>query len=86
MFGRREPPRREDLALLTETIHRLRVATLVCFSLSVLIYALVSAMPASAETLNRVAALGTAWWVVGFLMMLGSVYFASRRAMLHDDE
>jgi len=38
-----------------------------------------------AATNGRLAALGVAWWAVGFGMIPFTLYFASRRAMLEDD-
>jgi hypothetical protein len=66
-------------------IQTLRLAALICFSFSVLIYALVMTMHANHDVLNSVAALGAAWWTVG-VMAGGASFVTSRATVRHDDE
>jgi hypothetical protein len=35
--------------------------------------------------MNSLAALGTAWWIVGCIVGAFATYYSSRRAMLDDD-
>ena len=77
LFASNRPPRRDEWTTLNENVARFRTAGLVCFSVAVLINA--------ATTSGRLAALGVAWWAVGFGMIPFALYFASRRAMLEDD-
>lgn len=77
LFASTHPPRPEEWAALNENVTRFRTAGLVCFSFAIVINAL--------ATSGAVAALGVAWWAVGFGLVPFAVYFASRRAMLEDD-
>ena len=77
LFASNRPPRREEWTSLNENVARFRTAGLVCFTIAVMI----NAAPAN----NSIAALGVAWWAVGFGMIPFALYFASRRAMLEDD-
>ena len=77
LFASNRPPRRDEWTSLNENVTRFRAAGLICFSVAILINA--------AATSGRVAALGVAWWAVGFGMIPFALYFASRRAMLEDD-
>lgn len=54
-------------------LKQLRFAALTCFSISVLIYALVMSLDASRAELNSVAALGTAWWTVAVMLFLATL-------------
>jgi len=77
LFASTRPPRIEEWDALNENVARFRTAGLVCFTLAVLMNL--------APSNERVAALGVAWWAVGFGMVPFTLYFASRRAMLEDD-
>jgi hypothetical protein len=66
-------------------IQTLRLAALICFSFSVLIYALVMMMHASPDALNSIAALGAAWWTVG-VMAGGASLVTASATVRHDDE
>jgi hypothetical protein len=77
LFASNRPPRRDEWTSLNENVSRFRTAGLICFSFAVLINV--------AATSGRLAALGVAWWAVGFGMIPFTLYFASRRAMLEDD-
>jgi hypothetical protein len=77
LFASTRPPQREEWTSLNENVARFRTAGLICFSAAVLINAMAPS--------GRVAALGVAWWAVGFGLIPFALYFASRRAMLEDD-
>ena len=77
LFASTRPPRRDEWTSLNENVTRFRTAGLICFSFALLINA--------AATSGRLAALGVAWWAVGFGLIPFAFYFASRRAMLEDD-
>jgi hypothetical protein len=77
LFASKRPPRIEEYDALSENVARFRTAGLVCFTFAVLINI--------APRNDSVAALGVAWWAVGFGMIPFALYFASRRAMLEDD-
>jgi hypothetical protein len=77
LFASTRPPRAEEWDALNENVARFRTAGLICFTMAVLINI--------AQPGERVAALGVAWWAVGFGMIPFALYFASRRAMLEDD-
>jgi uncharacterized MnhB-related membrane protein len=66
-------------------IQTLRLAALICFSFSVLIYALVMTMHASPDVLNSIAALGAAWWTVG-VMAGGASLVTARVTVRNNDE
>src|SRR5947199_8436680 len=58
LFASTRPPRADEYTSLNENVARFRTAGLICFSFAILINAL--------GTSGRVAALGVAWWAVGF--------------------
>jgi hypothetical protein len=76
LFASNRPPREEEWAVLNENVARFRTAGLICFSIAVLVHVVAD---------ERFAALGVAWWAVGFGLVPFTLYFASRRAMLEDD-
>src|SRR4051794_21654659 len=55
------PPRPEEWEALDENVRRFRTAGLICFSFAVIINALGAS--------ERLAALGVAWWAVGFALI-----------------
>ena len=77
LFASTRPPRAEEWDALNDNVMRFRTAGLICFTVAVLI----NIAPPS----DRMAALGVAWWAVGFGLIPFALYFASRRAMLEDD-
>ena len=85
LFASNRPPREEEWASLNENVARFRTAGLVCFTLAVLMQAAIAALRLGAPVNARLAALGVAWWAVGFGLIPFALYFASRRAMLEDD-
>jgi hypothetical protein len=77
-----ERGQREDLHHLTRELERYRMAMFGCFGAALAIYAvIVSLQMSSSATQNRVAALGAAFWLVGFVLMFFVVYYGSRRAI-----
>ena len=77
LFAPNRPPRAEEWDALNENVARFRTAGMMCFTVAVLINLLGPG--------DRIAALGVAWWAVGFGLIPFALYFASRRAMLEDD-
>jgi hypothetical protein len=76
-------PRVEELDNLNEWVARLRTATFACFAAAVWLYLTIAANArASHETMQRAAALGAAFWVVGLVMASVAAYYASRRSAL----
>lgn len=61
---------------------RYGTAALVCFSIAVLTYVLVVVAHMSNETVQQVAALGVAWWLVGCGLVPLTAYWAWRRSVL----
>lgn len=81
LFASTRPPQPEDWEILSDNVARFRMAALVCFTTAVLVHGATVTMNLDAS----VAALGVAWWAVGFGLIPFAVYFASRRALLEDD-
>ncbi|HJW92929.1 MAG TPA: hypothetical protein VJ901_04865 [Thermoanaerobaculia bacterium] len=74
-------PRVEDFEWLTEWVNRLRTAMVVCYGTALWIYLMVLASQrAHTDNLQRLASLGAAFWMVGFVAMFFTAYFASRRS------
>jgi len=65
---------------LTENVVRYGAAALVCFTIAVLIYVAVVVMHLSSEAVERIAALGVAWWLVGCGLVPLTAYWAWRRS------
>jgi len=65
---------------LTENVVRYGTAALICFSLAVSTYVCVILIRMSAEAVQRLAALGVAWWLVGCGLVPLTGYWAWRRA------
>jgi hypothetical protein len=65
---------------LTENIVRYGSAALICFSIAVLLYVVVVTLRMSPLTVNRLASLGVAWWLVGCGLLPLTGYWAWRRA------
>jgi len=72
----------KERATLTENVVRYGAATLVCFTISVLIYVAVVIVRMSADTVAQVASLGVAWWLVGCGLVPLTAYWAWRRSQL----
>ncbi|HMC21268.1 MAG TPA: hypothetical protein VKL19_05445 [Thermoanaerobaculia bacterium] len=69
-------------ALLTENVVRYGTAALVCFTIAVLIYVSVVVVHMSSMTVERIASLGVAWWLVGSGLVPLTAYWAWRRSQL----
>ena len=65
---------------LTENVVRYGTAALVCFTLAVTTYICVVVVRMSSETVQQLAALGLAWWLVGTGLVPLTAYWAWRRA------
>ena len=83
LFASWRAPRVQDFEWLTEWVHRLRTAMVVCYGTALWIYLMVlSSQHAHTTNLERLASLGAAFWTVGFLAMFFTAYFASRKSAL----
>jgi hypothetical protein len=71
-----------EKASLTENVVRYGTAALVCFTIAVLIYLSVVVMHMSTMTVERIASLGVAWWLVGCGLVPLTAYWAWRRSQL----
>lgn len=81
LFATWRAPRVEDFEWLTEWVDRLRTAMVVCYGTALWIYLMVlSSQRAHTANLQRLASLGAAFWMVGFVAMFFTAYFASRRS------
>ena len=65
---------------LTENVARYGTAALICFNIAVLMYVTVTVTRMSSATVESMAALGVAWWVVGCGLVPLTGYWAWRRA------
>jgi hypothetical protein len=81
LFATWRAPRVEDFEWLTEWVDRLRTAMVVCYGTALWIYLMVLlSQRAHTDSLQRLASLGAAFWMVGFVAMFFTAYFASRRS------
>jgi len=81
LFASWRAPRVEEFEWLTEWVNRLRTAMVVCYGTALWIYFMVlSSQNAHSGNLQRLASLGAAFWIVGFVTMFFTAYFASRRS------
>ena len=71
-----------ERSALTENVVRYGTAALVCFTIAVTSYLCVAVIRMSSDTVQRVAALGVAWWLVGCGLVPLTGYWAWRRAQL----
>jgi hypothetical protein len=69
-----------ERAALTENVVRYGTAALVCFTIAVVTYVCVVALRMSTDAVQRIAALGVAWWLVGCGLVPLTAYWAWRRA------
>lgn len=87
LFASWRAPSAEDFEWLNEWVTRLRTAMVVCYGTALWIYLMVlSSQHAHSLNLQRLAALGAAFWTVGFVAMFFTAYFASRRRVLVRDQ
>lgn len=77
-------PRVEELDTLSEWVARLRTAMIGCYAFALWLYIVVAATNRSMSymAIQRMASLGSAFWVVGFVVMFFTAYYASRRSAL----
>ena len=81
LFASWRAPRVEEFEWLTEWVNRLRTAMVVCYGTALWIYLMVlSSHNALSSNLQRLASLGAAFWIVGFVAMFFTAYFSSRRS------
>jgi len=85
LFASRRPPRADEWDALSDNVARFRTAGLICFTIAVVAHTIAVMMSVGAAASDQIAALGVAWWAVGFGLVPFAFYFASRRAMLEDD-
>jgi len=86
LFASRRTPSIDDEQLLAAGANRFRIAAMICFTFAGLTWMGVMTLRASYETANSVAALGVAWWLVGFALTPIAAYYYSRLAMIASDE
>ena len=71
-----------ERSALTENVVRYGTAALVCFTIAVATYVCVVALRMSSDSVQRIAALGVAWWLVGCGLVPLTAYWACRRSQL----
>lgn len=69
-----------ERASLTENVVLYATAALVCFTIAFLIYVSVVIVHMSSATVERVASLGVAWWLVGCGLLPLTAYWVWRRS------
>jgi uncharacterized membrane protein len=86
LFASWRAPRAEELENLSEWVARLRTAMVVCYGTALWLFIATARMTrAPYESVRSAAALGSAFWTVGFVAMVFTAYYASRRAALLRD-
>lgn len=65
---------------LTQNVVRYGTAALVCFTIAVTSYVCVLLMRMNSDTVQRIASLGVAWWLVGCGLVPLTAYWAWRRS------
>jgi hypothetical protein len=86
LLASRRTPSVDDEQLLAAGANRFRIAAMICFTLAGLTWMTVMAMRGSDGKVNSIAALGVAWWLVGFALTPIAAYYYSRLAMIASDE
>jgi len=71
-----------ERSALTENVVRYGTASLVCFTMAVMTYVYVLVVRMNSETVQQIAALGVAWWLVGCGLVPLTGYWAWRRAQI----
>jgi hypothetical protein len=66
---------------LTENVVRYGTAALICFTIAVMAYIIVAAVHMSNDAVQRIAALGVAWWLVGCGLVPLAGYWMWRRSV-----
>ena len=69
---------------LTENVVRYGTAALVCFTMAVTMYVCVVLVRMSSDTVQSLAALGVAWWLVGCGLVPLTAYWAWRRSQVDE--
>jgi len=69
-----------ERSALTENVVRYGTAALVCFTIAVTMYVWVVLVSMSSDAVQRIAALGVAWWLVGCGLVPLTGYWAWRRS------
>lgn len=82
LFMSWNPPTDDDREVLDAELSRYRGAMFICFVVAYLMLIVSVTWPGAKD----VASLGMAVWVVAFLLLFPTAYYASRRAMLRDQE
>ena len=86
LLASRRSPSIDDEQLLEAGANRFRIAAMICFTFAGLTWMAVMTLRGSHERANSVAALGVAWWLVGFALTPIAAYYYSRLAMIASDE
>ena len=87
LFVSWQPPTLADLESIQADLARYRTAMFTCFVASYVIFIIaVTTRGLHADALQRLAALGGALWIVAFLLLFPTAYYASRRALVPRDE
>ncbi|MEA2337290.1 MAG: hypothetical protein QOE82_1297 [Thermoanaerobaculia bacterium] len=86
LFASRRMPSVDDEQLLAAGANRFRIAAMICFTFAGLTWMAVMTMGGSHGMANSIAALGVAWWIVGFALTPVAAYYYSRLAMIASDE
>ena len=71
-----------ERSALSENVVRYGTAALVCFTIAVAAYVCVVVLRMSTNAVQRIAALGVAWWLVGCGLVPLTAYWAWRRSLL----
>jgi hypothetical protein len=66
---------------LTENVVRYGTAALVCFTIAVMSYVCVVGLRMNSDAVQRIAALGVAWWLVGCGLVPLTAYWMWRRSV-----
>ena len=86
LLASRRTPSLDDERLLAAGANRFRIAAMICFTFAGLTWMGVMTLRSSHDTANSVAALGVAWWLVGFALTPIAAYYHSRLAMIASDK
>jgi hypothetical protein len=71
-----------DLACIEKDARRYRLAALICFSVAVMMYAVVVMLGSRGDLAQSAASLGAAFWVVAMILLFLFAFCASRRRAL----
>lgn len=83
LFATWRAPAADELPSIEGDYRRYRLAMFVCFVAAYLSFLFaVTTRGLRSDSIQRVAALGGALWIVAFLLLFPTAYYASRRAVL----